>query len=175
MNDGKFYSKNSLSFSSIESGCILPYKETQKVGKTNGGVVDNEGRYIDNSGLHEGHGCGYDFAKEDVVRIQKSAIYLGMWFPIWGHCLTDNIKKLWFLQTEQAKALQQEGCDLVYIVMMNNKYTLTQSFIDLLGSLGIKIQDLKEIKEVTQYEKIYIPDDSTFLCNDSINYTQTQT
>lgn len=167
-----YYSNSSLSYVTLNYAFVLPYNGINKEGRTRGGVVSSEGNYVDNSGLHEEHGCGYNFSQNEIVVKTIPAIYLGMWFPIWGHCLTDNIKKLWFLQTEKAKKIIQDGCDLVYVVMMNDKYSLSQSFIDLLATLGIKIQNLCEINKITRYDRIYIPDDSTFLKDDCIYYTQ---
>lgn len=169
LNSIDYHSDEKLSCHEIPNGILLPYKGEMN-GKTSGGVVESDGKYVDLSGLHENHGCGY--APEGIVKKEKKAIYLGMWFPIWGHCITDNIKKLWFLKTPEAQKLINDGADLVYIVMMSNRFTLPQSFIDLLHCLNIEISQLKQISTPTQYNAIYIPDNSLFRKGEEIFYTK---
>lgn len=169
LNSIDYHSDEKLSCNEIPNGILLPYKGEMN-GKTSGGVVDSDGIYVDLSGLHENHGCGY--TPEEILKKEKKAIYLGMWFPIWGHCITDNIKKLWFLKTPEAQKLINDGADLVYIVMMSNRFTLPQSFIDLLHCLNIEISQLKQISTPTQYNAIYIPDNSLFRKGEEIFYTK---
>lgn len=171
LNSVDYHSDENLSCNEIHNGILLPYKGEMN-GKTSGGVVDSDGIYVDLSGLHENHGCGYSVDSKDIVRKEKNAIYLGVWFPIWGHCITDNIKKLWFLKTPEAKRLINDGADLVYIVMMNDRFTLPQSFVDLLCCLNIEITQLKQILVPTQYQSIYIPDNSLFRKGEKIFYTK---
>lgn len=169
LNSIDYHSDENLSCHEIPNGILLPYKGEMN-GKTSGGVVESDGKYVDLSGLHENHGCGY--APEGIVKKEKKAIYLGMWFPIWGHCITDNIKKLWFLKTPEAQKLINDGADLVYIVMMSNRFKLSQSFIDLLHCLNIEFSQLKQISTPTQYQTIYIPDNSLLRKGEEMFYTK---
>lgn len=171
LNLRDYYSDIELSCKKIHNGLFLPYAGPAN-GKTKGGIVDANGEYIDSSALYEGNGCGYSVPPEKVIKINKTAIYLGMWFPIWGHSITDSLKKLWYLKTVQAQNLIKDGADLVYIVTMNNRFKLSQNFVCLLKSLDINIDCLKQITEPTQYDNIYIPDNSLFRDHDYIYYTK---
>lgn len=171
LNSIDYHSDEVLSCHEISNGILLPYKGDMN-GKTSGGVVESDGGYVDLSGLHENHGCGYSVTSNGIVKKGKNAIYLGVWFPIWGHCITDNIKKLWFLKTPEAQQLINGGADLVYIVMMNDRFKLPKSFIDLLQCLKIDISQLKQITSPTQYDSIYIPDNSLIRKGEDIFYTK---
>lgn len=170
LNTKDYFSKKELSCSVVENGVILPYAGEYE-NRTKGGVVSNDGFFFDQSGLHENHGCGYNVSNDDIIQVNKDAIYLGMFFPIWGHCITDNIKKLWFLRTQQAQDLIKNGAELVYVVMMDHKYHLPQNFIDLLRAYGVDILQIKQIKKPTRYNNIYVPDNSLYREGEMIFYT----
>lgn len=171
LNSIDYFSEKELSCSVVEKGVVLPYAG-QYENRTKGGVVSNDGFFIDQSGLHENHGCGYSVSNEDIIQVNRNAIYLGTFFPIWGHCLTDNIKKLWFLKTQQAQNLIKNGAELVYVVMMDNKYRLPQNFIDLLRAYGVDILRITQIKKPTRYNNIYVPDNSLYRKGETIFYTK---
>ena len=61
------------------------------------GVSDN--KFVERSSIHMGVGGAYT-PTENVAQSPASVIYLGMLMQIWGHCLTDNVKRLWFLQSD---------------------------------------------------------------------------
>ena len=47
-----------------------------------------------------------DALKELLKQVfNGTVIYLGMFFHIWAHCLTDNLKRVWFLKSEVYKNL----------------------------------------------------------------------
>ncbi|MBO4602730.1 MAG: glycosyltransferase family 61 protein [Salinivirgaceae bacterium] len=171
INSIDYFSDKKLSCQVISQGTLLPYNGPAN-GRTKGGIVDADWDYIDSSALYENDGCGYSVKSEEVVKVNKDAIYLGMWFPIWGHSITDSLKKLWFLKTEQAQKLINDGADLVYIITMNNRFQLSENFVCLLKSLNIDIAQLKQINEPTQYNHVYIPDNSFFREHNQIFYTK---
>ncbi len=170
-SNADYLSAKRLTCECIENGYILPYKGPIK-DKTSGGVIDSNGTYIDSSGLHENNGCGYDVSKVNCTKLHKTAIYLGCWFPIWGHCITDNIKKLWFLQTEECKKLLADGAELVYIINMNDRFQLPTNYLHILEKLNIDVNAIKQITDITQYDKIIIPDNSIYRVDETIFYTK---
>lgn len=165
------FSNRQMGKTTICNGYILPYKGPIN-DKTSGGVIDSNGTYIDSSGLHENNGCGYDISKCDINTQHKTAIYLGTWFPIWGHCITDNLKKLWYLQSEECKKLLREGAELVYTIIMDDRFSLPANFYCLLEKLNINVSVIKQITGITQYDKIIIPDNSIYRVNENILYTK---
>lgn len=147
---------NEVTLKDYQNAYLLPYQAGDL-----GGVLTENKEFVYNSSLHEGMGGGYSFSQEEVMKSNDRAIYMGMLFPIWGHCLTDNIKKLWFLQTQEGKSLLQSGCKLVYVVMIPQQYpSLPKNYIELLSFLGIDKEQITCVTEITQYKTVYIPDDA---------------
>ena len=165
-----YYLDVSLTCQKVEQGIVLPYRGVYH-GKTAGGVIDNAGVFIDNSGLHENHSGDYPCLQSEVKYSEDTAIYIGMFFPIWGHCLTDCLKKLWFLGTAEGKALLQQGCKLVCVVMMGDKFAFSQTFRDLLATLNVNLDQIEVVKQPTRYKTIYIPDDALQRKGEDIYHT----
>lgn len=89
----------------------------------------------------------------------ETAIYLGMFRGVWGHCLTDNIKRFWFLHSDLYKK-HFKGCPLVYVPMWDFDFnTKVPTFKELVEIWGIDCNDLYPItKEAIQYKNLIIPD-----------------
>ena len=89
----------------------------------------------------------------------ETAIYLGMFRGVWGHCLTDNIKRLWFLKSELYQK-HFKGCPLVYIPMWDFDFnTKVPNFKELIEILEIDCNDLYPVtEEAVQYKNLIMPD-----------------
>ncbi|MDO4497670.1 MAG: hypothetical protein Q4B58_07590, partial [Bacteroidales bacterium] len=61
-------------------------------------------------------------------------VYLGNMLNIWGHCITDNLKKLWFLKTPEYKELKSQGYTLC-CTLHGDKKEFCKNFCDLLSYL----------------------------------------
>lgn len=94
----------------------------------------------------------------NVSNTDKKAIYLGNLLNIWGHCITDNLKKFWFLLTPECQKLREDGFELVCTLFKDDK--LNKNFVDLLSYLGIKEMDIQIIKEPGCYKTLVVPQDS---------------
>lgn len=130
-----------------------------------GGVCDANGDFIESSALHEEYYDGsYPYREEDVVYENRDAVFLGTWVKIYGHAITDNIKKLWFLFSDEYKNLIGRAIesgtkiDLVYNFL--NEDELPSYIIDILSVIGIDHTLLKRVISVTQYNNVYVPDNS---------------
>ena len=96
LKQNHFYDKK-LHFRIIDNGTILPHK--MLAGAWNwgfGGIVDDKNNYIKSSFVVAGAGGAYT-PTENIQFFPQTVIYLGMFFHIWAHCLTDNLKFVWFL------------------------------------------------------------------------------
>ena len=149
-----------------ESAYIVPsnYPKGPKIG----GVYDCNKKFVDNSALHIRY-LREHVVFEDYKELEESIIFIGTFHSIWGHALTDSLKKLWFLETEEGKALLQQGVKLAYIYMeKSDSYTRK-----ILSLAGIDNHFLIEIKEPTRFKKVYVPDDSILYYpeNDCRKYT----
>ena len=92
-----------LHFRIIKDGTILPH--TALNGKWNwgfGGIVDEKNNFVNGSFVHNGIGGAYT-PNEEIKTVQETVVYLGMFFNVWGHCITDDLKTAWFFQTDVYK------------------------------------------------------------------------
>ncbi len=152
----KHFSDRELSFTLYQNATVLPAKHLGGL-TTGGGVITASGEYLGNTALHDGSGSVYPY---DDSEIQDSkAIYLGMFTKTWGHCLTDNLRRLWFLNTEVYREKYADW-KLVYIPYPN--FTFSESFQELLKILGFDYARFEPIQRVTGFEKILIPDESFY-------------
>ena len=153
-----------LGFQVIEHGTILPHKSVNIPGKWHfgqGGIVDKNGNYIESSSLHPGVGEPYTVPRESILHSSETVIYLGMFYRVWGHDLTDNIRRVWFLKSDTFKS-EFKNCPLVYIPYKDGTYTIEKqpSLKRLLEILEVDLDNLQPITQPTQYDKIILPDGS---------------
>lgn len=92
----------------------------------------------------------------DVVEADK-AIYLGYMLNIWGHCITDNLKKLWFLETEECKQLLSEGYKF-YCTLHGQDKKLSKNFCKLCTYLGFDANCIHVIAKPTRFTSFVEPD-----------------
>lgn len=160
------FSERELSYIDINNGFILPNKDNSSV---YGGVVSEDGEFVDISGLHEGKGRKYDFHGDIERAFSVPVIYIGFIIPIWGHVITDGIKKIWFLTTDEGKNWLKMGAQVVYVTLSNAP--LPQYVIDLFQYAGLNMDKCIHIKEITKCRKIIIPQNSLFLEQGKRYYT----
>ena len=157
----KYFVDKKLSFRTIEDGMILPPSPIDDDGKKKflgyGGIVDNNGKYIKESFIHYETGGKYTPPSESIQRSNETVIYLGTSWPVWGHVITDNLRRLWFLNSEYFKSFK--NCPLVYIITGSN-IKQQKNFCRLLEILGVDVEKLRPITQPTQFEKIILPDES---------------
>ena len=153
-----YISNKKLGCRIISNGIVLPHKQ-QVPGHDmlgGGGVVDNTGKYIEGTFLHDNPSREYKPAS--IRYSNETVIYIGMFVAIWGHCLTDNIKRLWFLKSDIYKKYFN-GYKLIYIPMWNFDFeTNAKNFKRLLQIWNIDFDNFKSITEAIQYKNIIIPD-----------------
>ena len=157
----KYFVDKKLSFRTIEHGMILPPSPTDDDGKRKflgyGGIVENNGEFIKESFIHYETGGKYTPPSESIQHSNKTVIYLGTSWPVWGHVITDNLRRLWFLTSEYFKAFK--NCPLVYIVTWSD-IKPQKNFCRLLEILGVDVEKLRPITQPTQFDKIILPDES---------------
>ena len=154
-----------LGFREVKNGYILPHRPLN--GKNAGGVVTEEGIYLEETALHTKQGDAYDFSAQQVQKKSETVIYIGMFVGIWGHCLTDNIRRLWFLRSESYRR-RFAGCKLVYVPFQS--FTFSDSFSTLLRILGVDKEQLVPITQLIQYDCVVVPDESFFSPEGDIRY-----
>lgn len=88
-----------------------------------------------------------------------------MFHSTWGHVITDNIRRLWFLKSEDFKN-HFKKLPLVYLLCTKKEiFTLEsyKNFRRLLEILDVNVDNLQLITQPTQFDKIILPDESFYL------------
>ena len=93
-----------------------------------------------------------------------------MFHSTWGHVITDNIRRLWFLKSDDFKTYFK-NCPLVYLLCTKRgifDIKSYQNFRRLLEILEIDVDSLQLIEQPTQFDKIILPGESFFVDTDHI-------
>lgn len=96
-----------------------------------------------------------------------SYIYLGEWLGIWGHCITDNLKKLWAVDYFKNSSANK---DYKLCVAKPFKGDYPNNFKLILAKIGIDFNEILFIDQPTSIENLVIPDDSIVVKGDSRYY-----
>lgn len=155
----KKYNKNiNLSYVEYNEAYVLPND-----GKRHCGVVDSNLNFISSTELYPGFlEGGYNFNNKKITYEDITVIYLGAFLDVWGHWLTDNIKRLWFLKSK-IYFEKFKNCKLVY-VSYNENFAFSDNVKQLFNLIGIDTSELIRIDKITKFKKIIIPDECLF-CN----------
>ncbi len=186
-----YFVDGKLGFQTIPHGIIIPHlKISEGIADYWGicGVVDNHGNFrkeITNMqdvetlmSLNE----KIKASSGEVVSLRRSpktVIYLGLFAPAWGHDITLNLRRFWFLNTETFKK-EFKNCQLVYTPWHKKGWgedyqTLAQkpNFPRILETLGIDPAALKPIMQPTQFANVIVPEDSFYFLEDkSLRFTE---
>ncbi|MBR5110814.1 MAG: glycosyltransferase family 61 protein [Clostridia bacterium] len=161
----RYYIRKALGLQKYANATILPWKLINH--QYGGGIVTAQGEYLSNTGLHYGNGVAY--APDKVNESQDKVIYIGMFAGIWGHCLTDNIRRLWFLSS---KAYLEDYKDYKVVYTPFSSFYFYDSFKQLLSVWGVDPDHFIAVTEPTRYREIIIPDESFYTNEEGfINYT----
>jgi hypothetical protein len=87
-------------------------------------------------------------------------IFLGTWYNVWGHLLTDTLSRFWFVESCEYFNSQISEYDILYFTEDNN---FPFQFYELLDLIGINRNRLRRINEPVLCNKIICPDESIFV------------
>lgn len=167
-----------LGFKTIHNGVIIPHLKTDEDNDNywgTCGVVDPQGDFHKEITNMQGISS---LTFNNVKKSSETVIYLGLFAPAWGHDLTINLKRFWFLNSDAFKS-EFKDCPLVYTPWHKKGWgggyqTLDQkpNFPRLLETLGINPDSLQPIEQPTQFENVIVPDPSIYFLEDkSLRYT----
>ena len=143
-----------LGYRLFENAYVVPYYAW---GKSVGGVMDNNGNDVYDSEYSEWK-TDWQYYQEEAKTVHKKAIYLGFLIRVFGHSFTDNLKKLWFLNTKECKYLIKNGWELVFTSSENRDLPdYVYSFCKL---AGFDISSARAITSITRFDQICVPDSS---------------
>lgn len=113
------HSDKKLGYRIIKGGYVLISRKWAEHFLLEGGIVDSSMCYIPESGYIDNGGCSYEFDSSNVESGGK-CLFLGTFHTVYGHAITDALKRLWFLHTELGNSLVNDpSVDLVYITSCN--------------------------------------------------------
>ncbi len=144
-----------LSYSVYRNAYVAPYVHWNK---SVGVVLDEVGNVVKDSSCYEWKESNayYDFSasviEPDIV------IYLGFLVNVFGHAFTDNLRKVWFLDTEECKKIIRNGGKIVYTTQNNEP--LPGFIIEAFLLSGIEIEKAKLVDHLTQFDTVIIPQSS---------------
>ena len=171
-----FHSTKKLGCEIIGNALVLPNEPRIPMSRGwggGGGVVDSVGKFVPNSWMNL-DGVDASYTPKSIRYNDETVIYLGMFRGVWGHCLTDNIKRMWFLKSDLYQKYFK-GCPLIYIPMYDFDFeTKNPTFKELIEILGIDCNSLYPIREATRYKNLILPDMSfNFYNNFTDEYVNT--
>lgn len=150
-----------LSFRVFKNAFIAPYYEWNH---SIGCAIDESGDAIKDSECIEWKEDASFYKLDTAAKEHKRVVFLGFLLTGFGHSYTDDLRKLWFLETEEYKSMASLGYELVYTTSWNQ--TIPENIWEIFRMAGIDIKRSTHITELTQYDEIVIPDNS-FRATDS--------
>lgn len=153
------YLNRTLAIDKYEDSIVLPFKDRDTC---LGGVVDSKGIFVQKSGLYEERTCGYYKIEESEIQYEDSTVfYLGYLLPVYGHLLTDDIKKVW--------ALDRCAYDKIVYVSTWGLDSPPKHVVEMFELMGIDINKCHCITKATRFKAIIVPDNS-FIHHDGKKY-----
>ncbi len=167
-----YFVDKDLGFRVIERGAIVPYVLTPSTGGNYvwefGGIVDSKGRFIKSSVGKFGKEDTYALTDE-IPRVKATVIYLGMFYLIWGHLITEGTRYFWAFNSDVFRKYFKD-CPLAYIPCKLLESPVAQkNFWRLMEILEIDANRLLPIDCPTQFENVILPDESFIFDNDGLN------
>lgn len=157
-----YYTNRGLQAREYINAIILPVREGYDGnGCLAGGVVTAEGNFVENSAFAETKGYGYNYSK--IGSEVDEAIYVGSLLNIFGHTFNDNVKKLWYLESTEAKESITRGAKIVYVTTGNRP--LASYAVRFMELAGFDTSQWLHITQATRCKRCIVPDDS-FGCKD---------
>lgn len=145
---------------------VLPYKILDD-GKWGGGVVTSSGDFLSNTGVHNDSTVGYEYSDDQVVLKDTDVIFLGMFNGVWGHNITDDLRRVWVAIVDSHHDLVA-NCKFAYIPIDGFKFS--NNFLKLLESVGITEDRLVSINEITRFNTLYIPDECFYKLDTDVRW-----
>lgn len=162
---------HALTCQSYPDAVILPYIDSNQ--RSYGGVVDSKGRFVEASNFNEQFGGAYQ--AEIIEYRNQSAVFIGnLVYPAWGHAITDDLKYLWWLLTDDFKKLRQEQKPI--LVCIKSKYIDTPLILStFLTAMGIEdSSSFQMIETPTRFLEVYVPEPSFLATKGKMRFWATE-
>lgn len=145
--------KGELRYTIYDDAYVAPYYGWTK---SIGCIIDKSGCAIKDSECIEWKENAAFYNIDDCRSEHKNVIFLGFLLTGFGHSYTDDLRKLWFLKTDECRALIREGYELVYITSWNRP--IPSTVLDVFSLAGLDFSAAKHVTQLTRYDRVVIPD-----------------
>lgn len=139
------------------------YKEALVSLESYGCFINDE--FLQNTAFYENFYTVKALSRDQYQNELSNCIYIGCLAATWGHWITDTLKKLWYLRTDDCNKRISQGWKIIFIslndggnLFVNHKMSTNQQ--ELLKLAGIDVDSWLEIKENTIVHNLVIPDNS---------------
>lgn len=144
-----------LSFEVVQQGIVLPFV-IGGLFDAMGGVERKDGSFVKSSVFDwRMHG---DYPYKEVIERNEKVIFIASIHHCWGHVITDAIKRLWFIHTEEYDKLKSKGYRLAYISypdIQGENYTYIHRVLELCGA---DLSDMIYVTQPTRFVEVVVPD-----------------
>ena len=150
--NNSFEKKVKLTAESFCNATILPLQKFKHDSLLfgRGGVVNNQGDYIDSSAISNRVQGAYEYTNQEYI--DKKVVYCGFFIEQWGHFLIESVSRLWYF-FEKDSTIDY----YVFFLKKDEKKTISGNFREFFELLGIW-DKLKFINKPTQYREVIIPE-----------------
>lgn len=150
-------------YTKVENGIVLPCKIKDTA---SGGVCDSKGNIVTDS-IYDGgwmkRGGKYKYDRQDILKKDEKVIFLGFFVKHWGHFIIDCMNKFWILN-------EKDLGEYKICYLDDGEHYLDGNYLEFLRLLGIKENQLLEIKKITMFREIIVPSDGKVKNNYSIEF-----
>ena len=154
--------RGNITYEIVDNGVILPQRDSNNIHHWmgDGGVIDSSGNFIKNSGIlgfaeNEGdYVFGGKYNCDINQTFSETVLYMGPFKPHWGHFLLEFITRLWYW------IKYNPNIRVAYCGFACEQNSLSGNYLQLLNLLGIKKEQLIDVREPIRFSKIIIPEQS---------------
>ena len=159
-NEALRFIDNELVTQTFEDVYFLPFKYAYGNWEWfRGGLLDSNGKLLDAGKLLPNRlSKSYKANLEDAIIDDREVIYIGAFWPHWGHFILEQISRLYYFFNEIDNSLP-----IVYLGPVD----LTGNFLEVFELLGIKKERLIRVKKLTRFKKVIIPEQSVIVADDT--------
>ena len=184
-----YYVKDTITTRALKKYCQKDLKQNKVLGTTNvrnafvimsrqwhggildGGIMTDSMEYVPQSAYIDNESCGYEINPSEIKLKGEGCIYLGLFHTCYGHAITDTLKKLWYIETNECKQYVAQGYELIFITGKNGD--LPEWNKKILELAGVNLLEITHLRQNKFYKHIIIPDNSIFKENGYQYYTDT--
>jgi capsular polysaccharide biosynthesis protein len=133
--------------------------------------LDAEGRALKDANLDEElPAIGLDEQTAPIEMREGTTIFIGTLHPVFGHAITDNLKRLWFLQTAEGQKLLRDGARVIYLRYRG--LSLPAYVFQVMALAGLDPSKFEVVEQPVRFRQLLIPDNALVLRGERRHFTE---